>query len=471
MRNDDVPLCVDMDGTLVLGDLGVESVLALVRRNPLYVFVLPFWLMRGLAHLKREVARRVELDVTRVPCDERVVEWLRGQSRRPRVLCTASDASLANAFAAHVGLFDAVIASDGVTNLSGSRKAAALVARYGEHGFDYAGNAHADIAVWAHARQAIVVNALAGVLRVAQAQGRVDRVFARAGGAWRETWRTLRPHQWAKNLLVFVAPLAAHRADAMSARHALVAFAAFCLCASAAYVLNDLLDLDADRRHPRKRLRPFASGRLSLLAGLFATPILTLAAFALAATLSGEFVATLFAYGTTTLAYSLWLKRLPVVDVLVLATLYTLRIVGGGVAIPVDVSGWLLAFSMCLFLGLAMLKRDTEIARMPATPDAALSGRGYRVRHRGAIRALGVAAGIGAVGVLALYIDSTKSAALYAHQHRLWWLVPLLAAWIARLWRLAARGRMHDDPIVFALTDVASLVALLLGAGIVFAAL
>ena len=228
---------------------------------------------------------------------------------------------------------------------------------------------------------------------------------------------------------------------------------------------------DADRRHPRKRLRPFASGRLSLLAGLFATPLLTLAAFVLAATLSVEFFAALFAYGTMTLAYSFWLKRLPIVDVLVLAALYTLRIVGGGVAIPVEVSGWLLAFSMCLFLGLAMLKRDTEIARMPTTPDATLSGRGYRVRHRGAIRAFGAIAGIGAVAVLALYIDSTKSAALYAHQHRLWWLVPLLGAWLVRLWRLAARGRMHDDPIVFALTDVASLVALLTAAGIVVAAL
>ena len=471
MRNDDVPLCVDMDGTLVLSDLGVESVLALVRRNPLYLFVLPFWLARGLAHFKREVARRVELDVARLPYDERVVDWLRGQGGRTRVLCTASDAALADAVAAQVGLFDAVIASDGATNLSGSRKAAALVARYGEGGFDYAGNARADLAVWARARQAIVVNAPAGVARAAQAQGRVGREFACTGGAWREAIRALRPHQWAKNLLVFVAALAAHRADAVSARHALLAFAAFCLCASAAYVLNDLLDLDADRRHPRKRLRPFAAGRLPLLAGLFAAPLLTLAAFALAATLSGAFVTTLFAYGATTLAYSLWLKRLPVVDVLVLAMLYTLRIVGGGVAIPVEVSGWLLAFSMCLFLGLALLKRDIEIARMPATPDAALGGRGYRVRHRGLIRAFGVIAGVGAVGVLALYIDSTKSAALYAHQHRLWWLVPLLGAWLARLWRLAARGRMHDDPIVFALTDAVSLVALLLGTGIVFAAL
>jgi len=471
MRNDDVPLCVDMDGTLVLTDLGVESVLALVRRNPLYLFALPFWLLRGIAHFKREVARRVELDMTRMPCDERVVEWLRTQDHRPRVLCTAADSSLADAMAAHVGLFDAVIASDGTTNLSGTRKAAALVSRHGERGFDYAGNARPDLAVWAHARHAIAVNARAGVLRAAQAQGRVTRVFARASGAWREMARALRPHQWAKNLLVFVAPLAAHRTDAVSARHALVAFAAFCLCASAAYVLNDLLDLDADRRHARKRLRPFASGRLPLLAGLFATPLLTLAAFALAATLSGRFLATLFAYGTTTLAYSLWLKRLPIVDVLVLAALYTLRIIGGGIAIPVDVSGWLLAFSMCLFLGLAMLKRDTELGRLPATPDAALSGRGYRVRHHGAIRAFGVVAGIGAVIVLALYIDSTKSAALYAHQHRLWWLVPLLGAWLARLWRLAARGRMHDDPIVFALTDGVSLVALVLAAGIVFAAL
>lgn len=449
----EVAVCVDMDGTLVLSDLGVESVFALLRRNPLYLLLLPWWLRRGLAAFKREIARRVELDVTRLPYDARVLAWLRGQDARPRLLCTASDARLAEAVARHLGGFDAVLASDGRVNLAGARKAAALVARCGERGFDYAGNARADLKVWAHARNAIVVNAPAPVLRAAQAQGRVARVFAREHAPWRECWRALRPHQWAKNLLVFVAPLAAHRLDAGTVAHALVAFAAFCLCASAAYVLNDLLDLEADRQHPRKRERVFAAGRLSPLAGLWLVPLLLLAALAWASLLGQGFVLVLLGYGLTTLMYSLWFKRLPALDVVVLALLYTLRIVAGGVAIPVEVSGWLLAFALCLFLGLALLKREIEFARVPAAGDSRLGGRGYRHRQRALLRGCGIAAGSAAVVVLALYVDSTKSAALYTHPDRLWGLVALLALWLARLWQLATRGRMHDDPLVYALRD------------------
>ncbi len=470
MPSDDLPLCVDMDGTLVRSDLGFESIFALVRRNPLYLFVLPLWLLRGLAHCKREVARRVSLDASRLPYDERLLDWLRQQDGRLLVLCTASDAALAESVAAHLGVFDQVLASDGVINLSGVRKAEALVMRHGERGFDYAGNASADLPVWRRARHAVVVNASPRVLRMAQAQGNVQRVFEAARGTWREIGRALRPHQWAKNLLLFVAPLAAHRVDATAAIHALLAFAAFCLCASAAYVFNDLLDLDADRRHPLKCRRPFAAGRLSLPLGLALVPMLTLGALVLAAFLSQIFVGVLLVYGVTTLAYSMGLKRLAVVDVLVLATLYTLRIVAGGIATPVEVSHWLLAFSMCLFLGLAMLKRDTEIARLPATPEVPLSGRGYRVGDRGLIRGFGLGAGAAAVAVLGLYVESTKGAELYAHPQRLWGIVALLAMWLLRLWWLAARGRMHDDPIVFALTDRISLVVLLLSAGIAFSA-
>lgn len=471
MSDDNVPLCVDMDGTLVRSDLSIESVLALVRRNPLYLFVLPFWLLRGLAYCKREIARRIVPDVSQLPFDPRMLGWLREQFTRPRVLCTASDQRMAEAVAARVGLFDAVLASDGKVNLSGRRKAAALVARYGEQGFDYAGNSRADLAVWAKARRAIVVNARPDVLRSARKRAKIDRVFAPATGVWGELLRALRPHQWTKNLLIFVAPLAAHRIDPELARHSLIACVAFCLCASAAYLLNDLLDLDADRAHPRKHLRPFADGRLSLLAGVSGVPMLILAAFACALLLPMPFTWTLLTYVVTTLVYSLWLKRLPVIDVLVLAGLYTLRIVAGGAAVAVDISAWLIAFAMCLFLGLALLKREIEFSRLAKAPAAVLRGRGYRLRDRGWLRVVGIAAGGAAVGVLAFYIDSTKSAELYAQPQRLWWLVPLLAAWLVRLWTLASRGRMHDDPLVFALTDWVSLLALAAASGLVLLAL
>ena len=457
-QDDDVPLCVDLDGTLIHSDLLVESAFALLRRNPLHLFSFVVWLASGRARLKREIAQRVTLDVARLPWDERVLAWLRADARRPRLLCTAADRRLAEEVAAHIGGFDEVLASDGTHNLGGRRKAELLLSRYGERGFDYAGNAATDLKVWRHARHAIVANATPRVLRRVGSTYMVERVFeCRAGGlhAWA---RALRIHQWSKNLLLFVPLLAAHRVFDLAAVVATgLAFVAFSLCASAAYLLNDLLDLDADRRHPRKRLRPFAAGSLPLAAGLVAAPLLACAAVGLALLLPAGFLPMLLAYAATTLAYSFLLKRIALLDVLTLAALYTLRIIAGGEAIPVAISSWLLAFSMFLFLGLALVKRYAEVERVVAEAGTHIAGRGYHVAHRLPILLAGVASSAFSVVVLAFYIDSTKSAQLYASPHLLWLLTPLLAYWLARVWRIARAGRMHDDPVVFALTDRVSL--------------
>lgn len=459
--HDDVALCVDLDGTLVHTDLLHESALALLRRNPLYLLLLPLWLLRGKAHLKRELARRVRLDVTRLPYDARVLALLREAGTRPRVLVSASDQGLVDAVAAHVGGFDRALGSDGETNLAGERKAAVLVARYGERGFDYVGDTAADLAVWPHARHAIAANASPGVLARLRRARAVDAVIERRAGAWRAALRALRPHQWSKNLLVFVAAVAAHRVFEPAALYAAsLAFVAFCLCASGAYVFNDLIDLDADRRHPRKRARPFAAGRLPIAGGLVAAPLLVLAAFALASLLPSRFMLVLGLYAATTFAYSLLLKRVVLVDVIVLAALYTLRIVAGAVAIPVEASGWFLAFAMCLFLSLALVKRYAEVQRVAASEQAGVAGRGYRVTHLAWIGGAGMAAAVTSLLVLALYVDSAKSAALYRQPHWLWLLLPLLGYWLLRVWSLARRGRMHDDPVVFALTDLRSLAVL-----------
>ncbi|HEU4665429.1 MAG TPA: UbiA family prenyltransferase [Dokdonella sp.] len=459
--HDDVALCVDLDGTLVHTDLLHESVIALLRRNPFWLFLLPLWLWRGKAQLKREIARRVCPDVTRLPYDARVLALLREGGKRPRVLCSASDQRWVDAVAAHVGGFDAALGSDGETNLDGPRKAAALVARHGERGFDYVGDAAADVAVWMRARRAVVANAPARVLARLRRSRAVDAVIERRPGAWRAALRALRPHQWSKNLLVYVAAVAAHRIfEPAVLSAASLAFVAFCLCASGAYVLNDLLDLDADRRHPRKRMRPFAAGRLSIASGLVAAPLLVLAGFAIASLLPARFVLVLGVYTATTLAYSLALKRVVLVDVVVLAALYTLRIVAGAVAIPVEASGWFLAFAMCLFLSLALVKRYAEVQRVAASAQESVAGRGYRAAHLAWIGSFGAVAAATSLLVLALYVDSTKSAALYRQPHWLWLLLPLLGYWLLRVWSLARRGRMHDDPVVFALTDVRSLAVL-----------
>ncbi|HSC13273.1 MAG TPA: UbiA family prenyltransferase [Rhodanobacteraceae bacterium] len=465
---------MDLDGTLIRSDLLAESALGLLRRNPLYLLRFGVWLLRGKAHLKREIAQRTSIDVTTLPYEPRVLDWLRSETAgRHRVLCTASDSKFAEAVAAHVGGFDEVLASDGERNLSGRNKADTLGERFGERGFDYAGNEARDLHVWSRARRAIVVNAPRALARRAGRVSEVERVFERSSQSWRDWLRALRLHQWLKNLLVFLPLLTAHLVLAPDALlHSTLAFFSFCLCASGVYLLNDLLDLEADRRHPRKRLRPFAAGNLSLTAGLVAAPLLTLAAFALALTaISKLFALALAAYYALTLAYSFALKRIAMLDTVVLAGLYTIRIIAGTLALRIGVSFWLLAFSMFLFLSLAMIKRYTELRTLLRNGDARTSGRGYAVDDLPLVQSLGGSSGYLAVLVLALYINSTASELLYRRPAVLWLLCPLLLYWISRAWLIAHRGDMHDDPVVFAVSDRTSRLVLALAIIIVIGAI
>lgn len=473
MSAQSIPLCVDLDGTLIRSDLLFESALSLLRRNPLYLFVFVLWLLRGRAHLKREIAQRADVDPATLPYDERVVDWLREQQgQRPRVLCTASDAALAHGVATHLGLFDDVLASDGTRNLAGRHKGEALCERYGDKGFDYAGNEYRDLHIWKHARRAVVVNGGSGLARAAGECCDVERVFEQRRGGLRTWVKALRLHQWLKNLLVFLPLFTSHRVlETATTLNCILAFLAFGLCASGVYLLNDLFDLDADRRHPRKRLRPFAAGTLPLWTGLVAAPLLAIAGLLLAAALSLPFAGVLACYYALTLAYSLRLKRIVMLDVIVLAALYTVRIIGGAVVIGGGLSFWLLAFSMFLFLSLAMLKRYTELRTLLGSGKSEASGRGYAVDDIALIQSLGGASGYMSVLVLALYINSTASEALYRHPQVLWLLCPLLLYWISRVWLIAHRGHMHDDPVVFALVDRVSRVILALCAIVVAGAI
>ncbi len=360
-----VPLCVDLDGTLIRSDLLLESALMLVKSNPLYVFRIALWLLlRGKAALKAEIAKRVVLNPAALPYNTEFVEWLRSEREAGRSLwlCTAANERLAAAVALHLDFFDGVIASDGATNLAGAAKAAQLAEQFGERGFDYCGNERRDLAIWQRARGAIVVH---GGRRLERDAGRhipILRSFPMQTSTARATLRELRPHQWAKNILILVPLFAAHRAgNLQSLSQALLAVVAFCLCASSVYVLNDLLDLEADRGHPRKSKRPFAAGTLSLAAGLVLAPCLLAAAVALAIFLPWKFQLVFTTYYTLTLAYSFALKGLAIIDALVLAGLYTLRIIAGAAAVSVPLSFWLLLFAVFLFLSLAFVKRFAEL--------------------------------------------------------------------------------------------------------------
>ena len=465
MTNDRTPLVVDLDGTLVLGDTLHESLLGILRSQPLNALCLPAWLAAGKSGFKRAVARHHVPDAATLAYNQPLLDWLASlDGQRERVLCTAADRAIAEAVAEHTGVFDTVLASDGHTNLSGAAKAQHLVERYGERGFDYAGNDTVDLAVWKRARSAIVVNAPAHVERAAQQLGNVEQVIPGARGGLRTWLRALRIHQWAKNLLLFVPLLTAHLVfEPEAIAQAVLAFVAFGLCASSVYLLNDLLDLPSDRLHPRKRRRPFAAGQLSVLSGLIAAPLLLAAAFTLAVLcLPERFVLALAGYYALTCAYSFWLKRVEMLDVVVLAALYTARIIAGTFALSLPLSFWLLAFSMFLFLSLALVKRYTELALMRERGRNDAAGRGYSVDDLPLIASLGGTSGYLAVLVLALYINSPVSEQLYTQPKYLWLLCPLLLYWISRTWLLTHRGQMHDDPLVYALRDRISLLTLAL---------
>ncbi len=454
------PLVVDLDGTLLRSDLLQESALRLLHTAPLQALWMPVWLLAGKAVLKRRIAERVAIDVATLPYDERVLAWIDEERARGRrvVLCTASDSRYADAVAQHLGRFDEVIASDGQTNVSAQRKAEQLVQRYGAGGFDYAGNARDDLPVWAAARRAIVVSAPAPVRRAARRIAEVEREFEPPAAGPRLWLKAVRLHQWLKNLLVFLPLLGAHQlGDLERLGQALLAFVAFGLCASSVYLLNDLMDLESDRRHPRKRMRPFAAGRLSPAAGVAVAAVLLAAAFAVATQAGRAFMAWLAVYFVVTLAYTYWLKRKLLLDALALAGLYTLRVIGGAAAVSLIPSFWLLAFCLFLFLSLAFVKRYSELLVTQDEGRSTAVGRSYMTQDLALVATLGVNAGFSAALVLALYLDSKNVLSLYRTPELMWLTVPLLLYWISRMWLKAYRNQMDDDPLLYAVRDPTSL--------------
>jgi 4-hydroxybenzoate polyprenyltransferase len=462
LLTDEPPLVVDLDGTLLRSDLLVETGISYLRDQPHRVGRLCLWLSQGKAKLKRELAQGSDIDVAVLPYNLDVVRLIEAERKRGRkiVLATASHRILAERVVHHLSLFDVVMATEGDQNLSAHAKRAALVAAFGEQGFDYAGNSSDDLPVWASARLAYVVDAPLSVERQAQELGRVAAVMRSPRSGLKVWARALRLHQWLKNLLIFVPLLAAHRYDALPmVIDAALAFFCYGLCASSVYILNDLLDLPEDRQHIRKRNRPFASGQLSVLSGLAVFPVLLVTAFLLAIwLLPGLFVSVLFTYYILTLFYSLVIKRRMVIDVITLAGLYSLRIVAGVAAIGVSLSFWLLAFSMFIFLSLALVKRYAELFQVRAQGRSdKVHGRGYYADDLGMIASLGASAGYMSVLVLAFYINDPATTRLYQHPEVIWLACPLLLTWISRVWMLAHRGHMNDDPVVFAVRDRISL--------------
>ena len=471
----DVPLCVDLDGTLVKSDTLVDSVLALVRQNPRALLSIPRWLTQGKAAFKRHVTEAVTIDVAALPYNRPLLEFLYRQhsAGRQLFLATAADRTLADRIAEHIPIFADVLASDGSHNLAGGNKLQAFRLRFGEQ-FSYIGNAGPDLPILTGCLHPMVANPDAALMNGLRAAHVVPTHIFRDQVPSAKAWlKAIRLHQWAKNALIFLPLLLAHvwknSNPAGPILGAVIAFFSFGLCASATYILNDLLDIEADRRHHTKQKRPFAAGNLSAISGVFVLLGFLLASILLALLLPYAVAAAgvppaerfglllwLCVYAVTTTAYSFALKRVVLVDVIVLSLLYTIRIFAGAAASGVPVSNWLGGFSVFFFLSLALVKRFAELESLKLREEAPTNGRGYLLSDVEQLRTFGTSSAYASVVVLMFYI-SQLDMQLYRHAGRLWLLLPVFLLWVMQLWLLASRGELNEDPVVYAITDSRSL--------------
>lgn len=463
---------VDLDGTLTPSDCLWESIAALARSKPWALILLPVLLLRQRQLIKIKLAQMAPITIGSLPYRQELISWLRELKAAGHqiYLATASTHSIAESVAASLDLFDGVLASDDRVNLRGSAKAKAILDHAEGQPFCYIGDHAGDRAIWRHAETAVAVGASgSAALRKLR---HPNAIYVQAQDSHPKAMlRAMRPHHWAKNALVFVPLITAHKLEPSLWWTGLLAFFSFSLMSSMVYICNDLVDLDADRQHHQKRLRPLASGALSIPRGLLVAFLCFLLAAFIASQLPSAYAIILAVYTLVTFAYSLFLKQFAIVDVLTLAGLFTLRVLAGGAATETPISPWLLAFSMFLFLSLAVLKRYAELHHLRTNDQGRPIRRGYRVSDLAMLSSIGVANGFVSVLVLALYISSPDVHSLYNRPVGIWMICPALVYWLSRLWLKAHRGEMIEDPLVFAFRDPASYVVGLVVAGLMLGSL
>ena len=449
-------LCSDLDGTLIKTDLLWECVVFLLKARPWVLLLIPLWLLQGRAVLKRQLAGRVNLNPDTLPYRHDVLEFLSEQKRagRPIILVTAAERSLAERVAAHLGFFNEIYATQDKTNLKGRAKANLLTSKF-PHGFEYIGDSKSDLAVWKAARGAFVVGDERLARRAATVTS-VKQVFT-VKQPTLETWaRALRGHHWAKNVLLFLPLILAHKVQLYPWLMSSAGFVLFGLCASSLYLLNDLLDLHSDRAHPWKSARPLAAGETSIQTGLLVSVSLIIIALGFGFLFNISFGLVLTTYAVLTVWYSLQIKRVVLLDVFVLSSFYTIRIWAGGLISGTFLSQWFLAFSLFFFLSLAMAKRYSELLHAEELVKSGNSGRAYRPSDRELISTLGIGSCFSSVVIFALYVHSQEILSLYRRPAPLLLICPVVLYWLSRVWLRAHRGELHEDPVTLAMRDPVS---------------
>jgi 4-hydroxybenzoate polyprenyltransferase/phosphoserine phosphatase len=463
------PLCIDLDGTLIRTDCLFETLVGTARKNPATLLQAPVWFAQGRPKLKEELANRFTPDLENLPWNQEVLAFAKEEKAKGRkvLLVTASHRIIAEKIAEHAGIFDEVLAtSTGGPNLKSKNKAALLLSRFGEKGFDYIGNEDCDLPVWEAGGAAFIANSTPALERKAGNLGiPVKPIGERKTSLAKAASQACRPHQWAKNSLLFVPLMTAHLyTDSALIFKTVLAFLAMGLCASSVYLTNDLMDLESDRTNQSKRKRPIPEGKLPIHIAIMLVPILVVTSFCTGWFLiNPTFTFLLLVYLLITSAYSFHIKHKILLDVFLLAGLYSMRIfIGASTSCPqqgplfegyVQPSNWLITFSSLFFFSLAMAKRYAELYNLLAQEKERPSGRNYHVNDMPLLMQFGVTSGFLAVLVMALYVQSGKSTSLYNHPSALWLVCPPLLLWISYIWLVTSRGKMREDPVTFAIRD------------------
>jgi 4-hydroxybenzoate polyprenyltransferase len=451
-------LVVDLDGTLIHSDLLDEGLIILFRKNPLYIFSCIIWLLKGKVNLKKEISNKIQIPYELLPTNKELMSFLQTELSKGRqiILATASLKSHAEGIAKTFPIFDNIFGTEEV-NLKGENKLKVLIDEYGEFKFDYIGNSSSDIKIFAKSRYAYLVNPSRSLERKTSKISELKYSWKSKRINVTDYIKAIRVYQWLKNLLIFIPIITSHSFHSLKLMLLTTnAFFAFSMIASSGYVINDLLDLNSDRRHPRKRLRPFASGRLSIKSGVALAVILFSVGIFVASKLNVPFFITFLIYFITSFSYSLYFKKVVLYDVFILALLYSIRVIAGGMVSGIAISFWLIAFSTFLFLSLAFVKRYSELMNIKTNTDLKDRGREYFISDLNLLQIMGIVSGFMSVVVFALYIDSPVVNQLYTHPQFLWGISLLFLFWISRIWITTNRGEMTDDPILYAVKDVRS---------------
>jgi 4-hydroxybenzoate polyprenyltransferase len=456
-KDGSVPLCVDLDGTLVRTNTLVETIAGAIRQSPLLIFLIPLWALRGQAYLWASLAARYRPDASLLPYSDGVLDLLRAERATGRavILATGANEQMARDIADHLGLFSAVYASDAVEHLVSRRKADLLAAKFGEKGFDYVGDSLADVEIFRRCRRAYVIRPSRGLAAKLKRESiQAERVHDTDGDS-SGLLSSARPKQWAKNVLVFVPLVLGHRFRDMPALvDSVYTFLLLCLASSSVYMLNDMLDVEADRQHPIKKRRPFARGTVSMKRGVAIAGLLAISAVSLGWLVAPAVSLLLAGYLAGTLMYSVWLKRLLVIDMIMLASFYVFRVYLGSAATDIRISSWTALFCLFIFSGLAAVKRYAEIRNRALRSSESVNRRAYKEEDAMPLLSTGTSAFIGAIIALGLYLGSPDVQGLYQRPDLLWLVCPVLLGWSSRIWILGHRGELSDeDPVAFALRD------------------